>query len=485
MICGNCGKENDTNSTICVNCGGNLEQVPQPSNTNNPVNQQSNTSVNPFFNQENQQNNFAQPQITNTLQTSVASGGRNKKPKLKFIIPIIAAVVLMIITFGIYYMFFMGGTSADQIRPLSVDLEKYEFKCSDKVCDDLNSKILSIHSYAARIDNIYYDYIFITSDGNLYLVDDSKDGNILKIDTDIKINSIDSTTALPYLGDNASILAFLSDKKYYVVTKEGKLDDAKYNDNILKDIKLSDIVEKYNLKKILAEKSDSIYALDSNSKIVYLTPCAKAKSKNPDLSHCKSKPDDYLLVFKPNKDMHYAKTVKNSSKDMFLTDDNNYYLLASTFMNINPQELSLDYMYKNLPSNSEALQQNAISMWEIDNGSVGYSTPYDFVQTDDNALYLYKIGILNLDYDVKYSLDERVENIFCHNRLYFLLTTKSKVYMPSDEDIDKTTKTGRLKEVPELNKYKNNIRATFNIGRKHYVLLSDGNLYKYLDFDTR
>lgn len=459
MKCQKCGLENVNTNTNCASCGNTLLAMPenQPA-MNQPINNQPQTdSQNMFFAQNSETQNVA-PQPT-VMPTASGNGNMPKisKPfnKKLLIIPIVALVLLVLGVLS-YFLFFSGNAPIGQIRPLNVDLDKVSFKCGENVCEELNSKILSINGYHAKINNKYINHIALTSDGNIYAL--YKD-EAIKIEGDVKVKSIDaviqnikSTNPLIQIGDN-----------YYELTTDAKIKEIETG--FSEDVKLA-----LNYSSI----RENLFALTKDSKLVTYASCKKYSSEFG-ADQCKD--GNEWIKMTPKDSSYLNKSIKYAITAGFVNEDNKLY---PSQIFISGDNKTMKFQNTTRQDNPEPILEKVVKAWGWSDGD--YSSGYMIAQTEDNAAYFVELGgWSDDDYKYKYELNDKVIDAYYYNQTSFMIKTESKIYLAYYGIDENSKKIEGLKEYPELTKYKDNVRGMYRNGYEYYMLLSDGNLYKFYD----
>lgn len=450
MRCNKCGMENNDMSTTCSGCGNDLSVNTQPQPTAQPQ-----PNSNAYFGQNIETNNLQSQQAANNF--NLASAPRAIKKISKKTLFISGSVILLAII-GIisYFLFFSGNVPAGQIRPLNVSLEKMTFKCGNNECTDLNSKILAVYPYDAKINDISTSTIALTSDGSIYAFDVINDGNAIKIEGDVKLKSIDAIVDM-----NGYDKVLKSGDSYYSITDDAKIVkiDNKYT-------KMSDV------KQFFDTRTEAVTAVDKDSNYVVYYSCKKYKDK-VDASYCKSD-DDWIKVSSDGSSF-LSKKIKSSVESEYITEDNmlytTSYMLDADFktMKFKPY---LDVKY-------DPILEKVTKIWEF---AGSYATNYTVAQTEDNTVYFYKNDVFGDDQEYKYSLNEKVEDIYPYDGYCFAIKTSSKIYLALYNDYDENdNEISGIKEYPDLTKYKDNVRGLYRTNDSFYMLLSDGNMYKFYD----
>lgn len=450
MLCNKCGKDNIENANLCVNCGNNLIVGNQPSFS--PAQVQPQPSSSPFFGQPEPQNNSIQ-QSSNNFKPS-AAGKANKEFNIKSLAIPAIVIALILLVIGAYFLFFSGNVPAGQIRSLNVDLEKVTFKCGDSECTELNSKILSIDGYDAKINSKSVNQIALTTDGIIYAL--YKD-EAIKIDGDIKIKSIDaviehanSDNPLIQVGDN-----------YYEITTDAKI--KQIDNGFSKDVKL---VINYSSTKEL------MLAIGKDSKLALYYSCKKYSSEFGS-DQCKNDTDWIKMM--PKESSYLNKTIKYAITAGFVNEDNKLY----------PSQIFTSGDKKTMRFQNATNQDSPDPILEKVSGTWGWadgnsSTGFMVAQTENNFAYFVELGgWSNDDYKYKYELTEKISDAYFNDKTCFIIKTNSKIYLALYGYDENLKKVEGLKEYPELTKYKDNVRGLYHNQYSFYMLLSDGNLYEF------
>ena len=465
MKCQKCGLENVNTNTNCASCGNTLLAMPenQPA-MNQPINNQPQTdSQNMFFAQNSETQNVA-PQPT---VIPIASGNGNmpkiSKPfnKKLLIIPIVALVLLVLGVLS-YFLFFSGNAPIGQIRPLNVALDKVSFKCGENVCEELNSKILSISIYDGKVNSKNVSHIALTSDGDVYAL--AAKNEAIKLEGDVNIKSVDSVFQIS-IGKNPLIKA---GEIYYEVTADAKI--KQIDPGFSKDVKQ---VVYYNTNYRI------MIALSKDSKLAYYFPCDATNTKRDTYSaeQCKGKSETDWVKVEAMDNTYLSKPIKYAINAGFITEDNKLY---TSQIAVSVDKATNKFHKTSGQDNPDPILDKVARYWGWTDGGDSYS--FMVVQTEDNSAYYVEIGgYSDNDYKYKYDLKEKIVDAYYYNRTCFMIKTESKIYLSLYGYDENSKKIEGLKEYPELTKYKDNVRGMYRNGYEFYMLLSDGNLYKFYD----
>jgi len=202
--------------------------------------------------------------------------------------------------------------------------------------------------------------------------------------------------------------------------------------------------------------------------------CKKYSSKFG-ADQCKNETDWIKLT--PKESSYLNKPIKSAITAGFVNEDKKLY---PSQIFISGDTKTMKFQNTTNQDNPDPILENVSGMWGWADGNS--SSGYMVAQTEDNFAYFVELGGWSDDnYKYKYELTEKISDAYFYNKSSFIIKTNSKIYLAYYGNDENLKKVEGLKEYPELTKYKDNVRGIYYNKYLFYMLLSDGNLYKFYD----
>ncbi len=349
-----------------------------------------------------------------------------------------------------------GKNNESLIKELDVNFEKYDLPCvSGNICNEVKGKMVQINSYDSEINDESYNYIILTSDGNIYLYNSSSE-KMFKTAGSTKLTHIDGTLDSDFNLYNALIY---QDDKYYSIEQDGTIKEISFP---------------FDAEMIISNDSDySSWVVDESGTLQLYVPCSKYKN---DIGADKCLTDDTWVKVSPS-DNTFLKDIKikYANDRVFVTEDDKMYPTSILMVNLDYNKLTYEAYMDESSFNDNLIISNLKNFWYWNDEGSAHGGNLVAQTTDGNLHHNWGSFASNNKFETTITFNEEVKDILYSSSSYhFLIIGKDNVYFASSDYDDNYD----LTKLDELKEYKNDIRSFYMKSDIVYVLLSDGNMYK-------